>query len=185
MTISRRDFLKRHRRHRARSPPMRPAGPHRRHGGTQSAPYRAMVGVFLFGGNDGWNMVIPTDARHPHYLASRGTVGIAANAAQAAYRRKPTRSTRRWPRSAPLMGRRQRWRSSSTRGTLYAPLTKATYQSRADLRPMQPARATPDEQAHSAGHARPRRQRPMASWGALTDRMGAARGPVDDLDRRL
>ncbi|MBL7373022.1 hypothetical protein INQ23_27285, partial [Escherichia coli] len=44
-----------------------------------SGNYRAMVGVFLFGGNDGWNMVIPTDARHPQYLASRGTVGIAAN----------------------------------------------------------------------------------------------------------
>ena len=29
--------------------------------------YRAMVGVFLFGGNDAWNMVAPTDGRYADY----------------------------------------------------------------------------------------------------------------------
>lgn len=37
---------------------------------------RATVGVFLYGGNDGWNMVIPTDARHAAYRAARGSVAI-------------------------------------------------------------------------------------------------------------
>ncbi|MET3666098.1 uncharacterized protein (DUF1501 family), partial [Caulobacter sp. 1776] len=38
--------------------------------------YRAMVGVFLFGGNDAWNMVAPTDGRYADYAKQRGS-GIA------------------------------------------------------------------------------------------------------------
>ena len=29
--------------------------------GAPAGGFRAMVGVFLFGGNDGWNMLVPTD----------------------------------------------------------------------------------------------------------------------------
>ena len=35
--------------------------------------YRAMVGVFLFGGNDAWNMVAPTDSRYADYAKQRGS----------------------------------------------------------------------------------------------------------------
>jgi uncharacterized protein (DUF1501 family) len=43
--------------------------------------YRALVCVFLFGGNDSQNMVIPLGSEHATYLAGRGNLGIpAANA---------------------------------------------------------------------------------------------------------
>lgn len=44
--------------------------------------YRALVCVFLFGGNDGNNMVVPTDsAGYATYLSSRGGVGTPDNGA--------------------------------------------------------------------------------------------------------
>ena len=46
-------------------------------GQSSGSGYRAMVGVFLFGGNDGWNMVVPNDpALYNAYVASRGTVAL-------------------------------------------------------------------------------------------------------------
>jgi uncharacterized protein (DUF1501 family) len=43
--------------------------------------YRALVCVFLFGGTDSHNMVIPLGSEHASYLAGRGNLGIpAANA---------------------------------------------------------------------------------------------------------
>lgn len=135
--------------------------------------YRAMVGVFLFGGNDSWNMVIPTDARHTQYLASRGTVGIKASQLTsltgAAYALHPSMAALR-----PL------WDEGSlalvlNAGTLYAPLTKATYQSRADLRPMN-LLSHSDEQAHWQGL----RARDFATdgfMGRLTDKMGVSSVP--------
>ena len=44
----------------------------------QSAPgYRALVCVFLYGGNDGLNTIVPTDsARHAQYGAVRGALAI-------------------------------------------------------------------------------------------------------------
>ncbi len=135
--------------------------------------YRAMVGVFLFGGNDSWNMVIPTDARHAAYLAARGSVGIAASRLTAltgtAYALHPAMAALR-----PI------WDEGSlglvlNAGTLYAPLTKATYQSRADLRPMN-LLSHSDEQAHWQGL----RARDFATdgfMGRLTDKMGASSVP--------
>lgn len=135
--------------------------------------YRAMVGIFLFGGNDGWNMVIPTDARHAAYLAARGTVGIGAGQLTALtgtpYALHPAMAALR-----PL------WDEGSlalvlNAGTLYAPLTKATYQSRADLRPVN-LLSHSDEQAHWQGL----RARDFATdgfMGRLTDRMGVSSIP--------
>jgi uncharacterized protein (DUF1501 family) len=37
-----------------------------------ASDYRALVCVFLFGGNDGNNLVVPVDGRHADYLAVRG-----------------------------------------------------------------------------------------------------------------
>jgi uncharacterized protein (DUF1501 family) len=40
--------------------------------------YKAMVCVFLFGGNDGNNMIVPLDGvRYPKYMAMRGSAGLA------------------------------------------------------------------------------------------------------------
>ncbi|MCU0932632.1 MAG: DUF1501 domain-containing protein [Serpentinimonas sp.] len=43
----------------------------------QSSTYRALVCVFLYGGNDGFNMVVPRDAtRHAEYAAIRGRLAL-------------------------------------------------------------------------------------------------------------
>ncbi len=43
----------------------------------QSSDYRALVCIFLFGGNDGMNMVTPRDAtRHAQYAAVRGQLAL-------------------------------------------------------------------------------------------------------------
>jgi uncharacterized protein (DUF1501 family) len=138
-----------------------------------SGSYRAMVGVFLFGGNDGWNMVIPTDGRHAGYLASRGSVGIKAPAltplTNASYALHPAMSALR-----PI------WDDGSlalvlNAGTLFAPLTKDSYKSRADLRPSN-LMSHADEQAHWQG-LRARDVAVDGFMGRLTDRMGLSPMP--------
>ncbi|MGE0593570.1 MAG: DUF1501 domain-containing protein [Vicinamibacterales bacterium] len=44
-----------------------------------AADYKALVCVFLFGGNDANNMVVPLDGRYAQYSAMRGSVALAAN----------------------------------------------------------------------------------------------------------
>lgn len=138
-----------------------------------SGSYRAMVGVFLFGGNDSWNMVIPTDARHAQYLAARGTVGIKASQLTAltgaAYALHPAMAALR-----PI------WDEGSlglvlNAGTLYAPLTKSTYQSRPDLRPLN-LLSHSDEQSHWQG-CNARDFATDGFMGRLTDKMGVSSVP--------
>lgn len=49
----------------------------------QTAPaasdYRALVCVFMFGGNDGNNLLVPTDARYAAYQRARPNLALAAN----------------------------------------------------------------------------------------------------------
>ncbi len=135
--------------------------------------YRAMVGIFLFGGNDGWNMVIPTDARHSAYLASRGSVGIQRAAL--------TPLTNSAYALHPAMGAlRPVWDEGSlglvlNAGTLFAPLTKATYQSRSDLRPAN-LMSHADEQDHWQG-LRARETSRDGFLGRIADRMPASSLP--------
>jgi uncharacterized protein (DUF1501 family) len=44
----------------------------------QSADYRALVCIFLFGGNDGNNMIVPVDARYADYTRARAVNSAAA-----------------------------------------------------------------------------------------------------------
>lgn len=135
--------------------------------------YRAMVGVFLFGGNDGWNMVVPTDARHDAYLAARGSVGIRAAAltplTNAGYALHPAMAALR-----PI------WDEGSlalvlNTGTLFAPLTKASYQQRPDLRPSN-LMSHSDEQAHWQG-LRARDVAIDGFMGRIADRAGLGAMP--------
>lgn len=41
--------------------------------------YRALVCVFLFGGNDSNNLIVPVDSRYSTYASLRGTASLAAN----------------------------------------------------------------------------------------------------------
>lgn len=135
--------------------------------------YRAMVGVFLFGGNDGWNMVIPTDSRHAAYLAARGSVGIKAGSLTALtgapYALHPAMSALRpvWDEGALAL--------VLNAGTLFAPLSKATYRARADLRPTN-LMSHSDEQAHWQG-LRARDFGNDGFMGRITDRMSVSGMP--------
>jgi uncharacterized protein (DUF1501 family) len=99
-----------------------------------TSSYRAMVGVFLFGGNDAWNMVVPTDSRYDTYASQRSGIALAKDSLT------PLTGTAfgLHPAFAPL---KTAWDEGAlsavlNTGTLYQPLTKALYQSRADLRPL-------------------------------------------------
>ncbi len=41
--------------------------------------YRALVCIYLYGGNDCFNMVVPRDAGHATYLATRGSLAVPQN----------------------------------------------------------------------------------------------------------
>lgn len=100
-----------------------------------SGSYRAMVGVFLFGGNDAWNMVVPTDSRYADYAKQRGS-GLAL--AQASL--MPLAGTAFGLHGA-MKALQPVWNEGGlgvvlNTGTLFAPLTRALYTSRPDLRPV-------------------------------------------------
>ena len=94
----------------------------------RAADYKALVCVFLYGGNDGSNTIVPTDAtRHGQYSAVRGTLalprGSLLSLAGTDFGLHPSLSslTPAWAEGklAPLLNV----------GPLYAPLTKAEYRS--------------------------------------------------------
>ena len=153
-------------------------------GQSSGGGYRAMVGVFLFGGNDGWNMVVPTDTRYAGYASSRGTVALAQNkliALQGSpYALHPAMSALNSVWADGALG------LVLNAGTLYAPLTKALYQSRADLRPTN-LQSHSDEQAHWQG-LRARSDNYDGFMGRIADRASErpAHAPfaADDADTR-
>jgi uncharacterized protein (DUF1501 family) len=99
-----------------------------------TSTYRAMVGVFLFGGNDAWNMVAPTDDRHATYTTQRGAIALKKETLI------PLTGTAfgLHPAFAPLKAAWDEGALSAVlnTGSLYQPLTKSLYQSRPDLRPL-------------------------------------------------
>ena len=115
-----------------------------------SQPYRAMVGVFLFGGNDGWNMVIPNDSRYAAYASTRNSALVLPQSSLMSLSGTPFALH---PSFAPLQGA---WNEGAmsvilNAGTLYAPLNKTLYQTRPDLNPLN-LMSHPDEQAHWEGN---------------------------------
>jgi uncharacterized protein (DUF1501 family) len=136
-----------------------------------SGAYRAMVGIFLFGGNDGWNMVVPTDARHAAYQAARGAIALPRSSltplTNSSYALHPAMAALRpiWDEGALSL--------VLNTGTLFAPLTKATYGSRPDLRPSN-LMSHADEQAHWQG-LRARDAAKDGFLGRMADRMPQGR----------
>jgi uncharacterized protein (DUF1501 family) len=136
-----------------------------------TASYRAMVGVFLFGGNDAWNMVVPTDGRYATYASTRnpglvlprtslmtlGSTGFGLH-----------------PSFAPLQ---QAWNENALNvvlntGSLFQPLTKSLYQSRPDLAPLN-LMSHADEQAHWQGVRV--RETPIDGYmGRLADKLASS-----------
>lgn len=142
--------------------------------GAPGSGFRAMVGVFLFGGNDGWNMLVPTDtAAYSAYVSSRQTValppsGIVPLAGSGLGLHKAMASL------APIWDKGAMALVLNT-GTLATPLTKATYLSRPDLRPSN-LMSHSDEQEHWQG-LRAQSVNRDGFMGRLHDRMGAGGVP--------
>lgn len=98
----------------------------------QAAPYRAIVCVYLYGGNDGNNMVVPYDD-YANYAAGRPNGGNGAALAKGELLPiAPSNLTRRFglhPQLAPLVPlfEQRKLAVLCNTGTLVAPLTKAQY----------------------------------------------------------
>ena len=115
-----------------------------------SSTYRAMVGVFLFGGNDGWNMVVPTDGRYSNYAAARNPALVLP---RTSLMQLGTTAFGLHPSFAPLQ---TAWNEGALNvllntGSLFQPLTKTLYQTRPDLIPLN-LMSHADEQAHWQGN---------------------------------
>jgi uncharacterized protein (DUF1501 family) len=139
-----------------------------------STGFKAMVGVFLFGGNDAWNMVVPTDSRYSAYVAGRGS-SIALQ--QSALMPLTGTAFGLHPSFAPL---KTAWDEGGLNvmlntGSLFQPLTKALYQSRPDLRPLN-LMSHSDEQDHWQG-MQMRQENTSGFMGRIADKMAAATMP--------
>ena len=135
--------------------------------------FRAMVGVFLFGGNDAWNMIAPTDSRYAAYAANRGAIALQQSALM------PLSGTAfgLHPSFTPLQ---TAWNEGALNvvlntGSLFQPLTKALYQSRPDLRPIN-LMSHADEQNHWQG-MRMRDDNIDGYMGRIADKMATTAMP--------
>jgi uncharacterized protein (DUF1501 family) len=95
-----------------------------------NAEYRALVGIYLFGGHDGWNMAVPLDARYDAYRTARSRA-LALPRAQLIPHEGSAFGLH--PALAPL--HRENLEVVLNAGALQQPLTKALYLQRPDLRP--------------------------------------------------
>ena len=97
--------------------------------------FRAMVGVFLFGGADNWNMIVPTDARYAAYAAGRSSALALPQASLLPLSGVPFGLH---PAFAPLT---TAWSEGALApvlnvGTLFTPLTRAQHIASPGLRPV-------------------------------------------------
>ena len=107
--------------------------------------FRAVVSVFLSGGSDGWNLVVPTDRRYDAYRSGRGTSLALPHAALIPLKGAPFGLH---PALTPLS---QIWDDGAlsvvlNAGALLAPISMADFRRRPDLRP-------PGAMMHSEGEA--------------------------------
>lgn len=100
--------------------------------------YRALVCVFLYGGNDAHNMVVPLDARYPIYAANRGPLALPLSALQATAIDDPAQGAfalhPRMTRAASLY-RAGKLAVVSNVGVLLRPTTKSDYERNQNLPP--------------------------------------------------
>lgn len=115
----------------------------------QNAPaedYKAVVTIFLYGGNDGWNTLVPMDERHAKYAELRGPSVALFKEDLAPL---PGTAFGMHPSFAPLV---PLWNEGAMSwvlnvGTLQVPLTRELFWSNPELRPSNLSSHS-DEQAH-------------------------------------
>jgi uncharacterized protein (DUF1501 family) len=131
--------------------------------------YRAMVGVYLIGGMDGFNAIVPTDGRYAAYAAGRGPSLAVPQASLVPLAGSPFGLH---PALAPL---KQAWADGAMNvvlntGSLVQPTDKTLYQTRPDLMPLN-LMSHADEAGHWQGlHMRDANQ--SGFMGRIGDRMG-------------
>jgi uncharacterized protein (DUF1501 family) len=109
--------------------------------GAPQSDYKALVCLFLAGGNDANNLVVPTDAaNYAAYSAGRGVLALPQTALLPITPR--TSDGRTWGMHPALTELKNRFDQGkfavmANVGTLAQPLTQALYNSRPDLRPLQ------------------------------------------------
>lgn len=142
--------------------------------GAPTGNFRAMVGVFLAGGNDGWNMVVPSESTtYGAYVQSRQTVALPPSALTPltgsgyALHKAMANLAPIWDAGAMAL--------VLNTGTLAVPLDKATYNQRPDLRPTN-LMSHSDEQEHWQG-LRAQAVNRDGFMGRLGDRLGGGSVP--------
>jgi uncharacterized protein (DUF1501 family) len=141
----------------------------------QTSNYRAMVCLFLYGGNDGFNMLVPTDGRYASYASQRGaSIALPQNTLSplqgTAFGLHPSLA-----RLAPI------WDEGALApilnvGSLVQPLTRATYQQRGDLRPDNLMSHSHQQLAWEG--MRMKGANPDGVFGRVSDRMAGATTPA-------
>jgi uncharacterized protein (DUF1501 family) len=100
-----------------------------------TSDYKALVCIFMFGGNDSNNMVVPTDTRYAQYLQSRSVLAIPEsqllglqNGGQSTYGLHPN-----MPEMQGYFNNDKTLAILANVGTLVQPTTQATYQAYTNL----------------------------------------------------
>ena len=104
--------------------------------------YRALVCLYLYGGNDCFNMVIPRDAGHSVYAATRGSLAIPQAQLLALNPLSPPTGGGLYGLHPSMVGTQQMFNAGNAAivanvGPLVRPMTKALYQQPGALLPAQ------------------------------------------------
>lgn len=100
-----------------------------------TADYKALICIFMFGGNDGNNLIVPIDSRYAGYQQARAVLALSQSqllplqsGGQSIYGLHPN-----MPEMQGLFNNRQALAILANVGTLVQPTTKATYQTYKNL----------------------------------------------------
>ncbi|WP_374348944.1 DUF1501 domain-containing protein [Chitinimonas sp.] len=101
--------------------------------------YKALVCIFLYGGNDGNNMLVPSDSGYTAYAAARGTLALPSTglAALGSAASQGGKSFALHPALAPIAPLYQQGKLATLAnvGTLVFPMTAAQYRARSKQTP--------------------------------------------------
>jgi uncharacterized protein (DUF1501 family) len=146
----------------------------------QAADYKALVCIFLFGGNDGFNMVVPTDlTRHNQYTSARGALALPRSALV----RLGGTDFGLHPAMRALQ---QAWRKQELAavlnvGPLAAPLTKAQYRAAPPGSPLIPGSLFSHSDQQRAWESASTDTLARTGWGARTAEVLGTINPVISL----
>jgi len=142
----------------------------------QAADYKALVCLFLYGGNDGNNMVVPVQtAEYNGYATARGSIALP----QASLVQLPQASGTRFGLHASLAPLQQIWTNGDmallfNTGPLVQPLTRAQYRANRSSRPEN--LFSHDDQQEQNQTAIPNNQATTGWGGRLGDRLTVMNG---------